>query len=134
MFNIEQIIALSQAGFTADQIGKFQSAQVQPVQPVQRVQPVQQVQPIQPVQPVQQVQPVQPIQPVQPVQSIQPAQPVQPVQPIQPGASALADTSLKMLELVQQMQSNALAAAGGTAPRVETAEDVGLGILNRGEN
>ena len=47
-FTIEQIIALSQAGFSADQINGFamgQPMQTQPVQPVQT----------QPVEPVQQI-------------------------------------------------------------------------------
>ena len=55
---IEDVIALTQAGFTKSEIlGMTQPAQ--PVQQVQQTQPVQQVQQTQPVQQVQQTQPVQ---------------------------------------------------------------------------
>lgn len=54
---LKDIIALANAGFTAQQIAAFAQPVQQPMQPVQPVhQPVQQ-----PVQPVQQ--PVQPVQP-----------------------------------------------------------------------
>ena len=67
---IEDVIALTQAGFTKSEIlGMKQSAQqVQQTQPAQQVQQVQQTQPAQQVQQVQQTQPVQQVQQTQPAQ------------------------------------------------------------------
>ena len=157
-FTIEQIIALSQAGFSADQINGFamgQPVQAQPVQPAQTqpVQPVQtqpaqlvQTQPVQtqPVQPVQ-TQPVQPVQ-TQPVQAVQ-TQSVQPVQtqPVQPAQQIPqipanqapgGDISGQLLTLIKTIQSQNLANASGQTPTVQTAEDIGLSILGKtgGEN
>ena len=64
---IEDVIALTQAGFTKSEIlGMTQPAQ--PAQQVQQTQPAQQVQQTQPVQQVQQTQPVQQVQQTQPAQ------------------------------------------------------------------
>ena len=61
---IEDVIALTQAGFTKSEIlGMTQPAQQ--VQQVQQTQPAQQVQQVQQTQPVQQVQQVQQTQPAQ---------------------------------------------------------------------
>ena len=61
---IEDVIALTQAGFTKSEIlGMKQPAQQ--VQQVQQTQPAQQVQQVQQTQPVQQVQQVQQTQPAQ---------------------------------------------------------------------
>ena len=61
---IEDVIALTQAGFTKSEIlGMTQPAQQ--VQQVQQTQPAQQVQQVQQTQPAQQVQQVQQTQPVQ---------------------------------------------------------------------
>ena len=58
---IEDVIALTQAGFTKSEIlGMTQPAQQ--VQQVQQTQPAQQVQQVQQTQPVQQVQQTQPVQ------------------------------------------------------------------------
>ena len=46
---INDILTLARAGFTAEQISRF-AAIAQPVQPVQPVQPAQPAQPVQPVQ------------------------------------------------------------------------------------
>ena len=63
---IEDVIALTQAGFTKSEIlGMKQSAQQ-----VQQTQPAQQVQQTQPVQQVQQTQPVQQVQPAQQNESL----------------------------------------------------------------
>ena len=64
---IEDVIALTQAGFTKSEI----LGMTQPAQQVQQTQPVQQVQQ---TQPAQQVQQVQQTQPAQQVQQTQPAQ------------------------------------------------------------
>ena len=70
---IEDVIALTQAGFTKSEIlGMTQPAQQ--VQQVQQTQPAQQVQQTQPAQQVQQVQQTQHVQHVQQVQQTQPAQ------------------------------------------------------------
>lgn len=60
---LADILTLSKAGFTAQQITAMNQQNFQQAQPVQYVQP--QVQPVQPVQPVQytQTQPVQYVQP-----------------------------------------------------------------------
>ena len=147
-FTIEQIIALSQAGFSADQINGFAMGQPVQTQPVQPVQPVQ-TQPVQPVQPVQ-TQPVEPVQ-TQPVQAVQtqPVQPeqTQPVQPEQtqsvqqipqiPGNQAPGgDISAQLLTLIKTIQSQNLANASGQTQTAQTAEDIGLAILGKtgGEN
>ena len=58
---IEDVIALTQAGFTKSEIlsMKQPAQQVQQTQPAQQTQPVQQVQQTQPAQQVQQTQPAQ---------------------------------------------------------------------------
>ena len=61
---IEDVIALTQAGFTKSEI----LGMTQPAQQVQQTQPAQQVQQTQPVQQVQQTQPVQQVQQTQPAQ------------------------------------------------------------------
>ena len=58
---IEDVIALTQAGFTKSEI----LGMTQPAQQVQQTQPAQQVQQVQQTQPVQQVQQVQQTQPAQ---------------------------------------------------------------------
>ena len=133
-FTIEQIIALSQAGFSADQINGFamgQPVQTQPVQPVQ-TQPVE----TQPVQPVQ-TQPVQPVQtqPVEPVQT-QPVQQVQEIPQLPANQAPGGDISGQLLTLIKTIQSQNLANASGQTPTVQTAEDIGLSILGKtgGEN
>ena len=153
-FSIEQIIGLSKQGFTADQIKAFDSAmtpaqvpmvqpQVQPmVQP--QVQPMvqPQVQPmVQPqVQPMVQPQ-VQPmVQPTQPVYQpqvqpqVQPTQPVYQPQPMPEGNGN--DTSMALLNIIQNMQKKNLSQASGAGAKPETALDVGLDILgiNKGGN
>ena len=66
---IEDVIALTQAGFTKSEIlGMTQPAQQ--VQQVQQTQPAQQVQQVQQTQPVQQVQQVQQTQPAQQNESL----------------------------------------------------------------
>ena len=85
---LADILTLSKAGFTAQQITAMNQQDFQQAQPVQhgQSQPVQpQVQPVQytqerPVQYAQQAQPVQYAQQAQPVQYAQQAQPVQYVQ------------------------------------------------------
>ena len=67
---IEDVIALTQAGFTKSEILGM-------TQPAQQVQQVQQTQPVQQVQQVQQTQPVQQVQQTQPVQQVQQTQPAQ---------------------------------------------------------
>ena len=118
-FTIEQIIALSQAGFSADQINGF--AMGQPVQPVQT----------QPVQPVQ-TQPVQPVQtqPAQPVQT-QPVQPAQQIPQIPANQAPGGDISGQLLTLIKTIQSQNLANASGQTPTAQTAEDIGLSILGK---
>ena len=150
-FTIEQIIALSQAGFSADQINGFAMGQQAPVQqtPVQQV-PVQQV-PVQqvPVQqaPVQQV-PVQqaPVQqvPVQqaPVQQVPVQQapvqqtPAQQIPEIPSNQAPGGDISGQLLTLIKTIQAQNLANASGQTPTAQTAEDIGLSILGKtgGEN
>ena len=128
-FTIEQIIALSQAGFTADQINGF--AMGQPVQqaPVQQT-PVQQA----PVQqtPVQQA-PVQqaPVQQA-PVQQT----PVQQIPQLPANQAPGGDISGQLLTLIKTIQSQNLANASGQTPTAQTAEDIGLSILGKtgGEN
>ena len=138
-FSIEQIIGLSKQGFTADQIKAFDGAmtpaQVPMVQPQAQpqVQPVYQPQ-VQPmVQP--QVQPmVQPqVQPVYQPQ-VQPTQPVYQPQPMPEGNGN--DTSMALLNIIQNMQKNNLSQASGAGTKPETALDVGLDILgmNKGGN
>ena len=85
---LADILTLTKAGYTAQQITAMNQQNFQQAQPVQhaQTQPVQQVMQSQPVQyiPVQQAQPVQYIpvqQAAQPVQYVQQAQPVQYVQP-----------------------------------------------------
>ena len=149
-FSIEQIIGLSQQGFTAEQIKAFDvamtPAQIPMVQPQvqQMVQPqVQQmvqpqVQPmVQPqVQPMvqPQVQPmVQPqaqpmVQPqVQPMVQPKPTQQVYQPQPMPEGNGN--DTSMALLNIIQNMQKNNLSQASGIGAKPETALDVGLDIL-----
>ena len=159
-FTIEQIIALSQAGFSADQINGF--AMGQPVQqipqtPVQQIPqtPVQQIPqtpvqqtPVQqipqtPVQqtPVQQIPqtPVQqtPVQqipqtPVQqtPVQQI-PQTPVQQIPQLPANQAPGGDISGQLLTLIKTIQSQNLANASGQTPTAQTAEDIGLSILGK---
>ena len=112
-FTIEQIIALSQAGFSADQINGF--AMGQPVQ-------------TQPVQPVQ-------TQPVEPVQT-QPVQQVQEIPQLPANQAPGGDISGQLLTLIKTIQSQNLANASGQTPTVQTAEDIGLSILGKtgGEN
>ena len=141
-FSIEQIIGLSQQGFTAEQIKAFDvamtPAQIPMVQPQvqQMVQP--QVQPmVQPqAQPMVQpkVQPmVQPqvhpmVQPqVQPMVQPKPTQQVYQPQPMPEGNGN--DTSMALLNIIQNMQKNNLSQASGIGAKPETALDVGLDIL-----
>ena len=70
---IEDVIALTQAGFTKSEI----LGMTQPAQQVQQTQPAQQVQQTQPAQQVQQTQPAQQVQQTQPVQQVQQTQPAQ---------------------------------------------------------
>lgn len=65
---LEDIVALAKAGYTADQIDKFVTYQETQVPTVQQVPTVPQVPPVPPVQPVQTVHQVQTVPPVQPVQ------------------------------------------------------------------
>ena len=135
-FSIEQIIGLSQQGFTAEQIKAFdvamtpaQAPMVQPqVQPM--VQP--QVQPMVQPQVQSMVQPM--VQPqVQPM--VQPqVQPVYQPQPMPDGNGN--DTSMALLNIIQNMQKNNLSQASGAGTKPETALDVGLDILgmNKGGN
>ena len=72
---LEDILTLSKAGFTSQQITAMNQQNFQQAQPVQpQVQPVQytQAQPVQYVQYAQQAQPVQYVQQAQPVQYVQP--------------------------------------------------------------
>ena len=138
-FTIEQIIALSQAGFSADQINGF--AMGQPVQqaPVQQA-PVQQV----PAQqtPVQQV-PVQQVPAQQtPVQQV-PAQqapvqqvPAQQIPEIPSNQAPGGDISGQLLTLIKTIQAQNLSNASGQTPTAHTAEDIGLELLGKtgGEN
>ena len=79
---LADILTLTRAGFTAQQITAMNQQDFQQAQPVQP-----QVQPVQPqVQPVQYAQQAQPVQYVQPVQYAQQAQPVQYVQYVQPNS------------------------------------------------
>ena len=132
-FTIEQIINLSNTGFTAEQIKAFEQSQIQqtPVQQVQQV-PVQQT----PVQqaPVQQV-PVQQTQVQQvPVQQV----PVQqtPVQQVPVNTDApFSDASAKaMLDFIKSIQSSNLAQATGQQTKQENAYEAGLDILGKGGN
>ena len=120
-FTIEQIIALSQAGFSADQINGFAMGQQAPVQqtPVQQV-PVQQV-------PVQQV----PVQQA-PVQQT----PAQQIPEIPSNQAPGGDISGQLLTLIKTIQAQNLANASGQTPTAQTAEDIGLSILGKtgGEN
>ena len=138
-FTIEQIIALSQAGFSADQINGF--AMGQPVQqipqtPVQQIPqtPVQQI-PQTPVQqtPVQQI-PQTPVQQT-PVQQI-PQTPVQQIPQLPANQAPGGDISGQLLTLIKTIQSQNLANASGQTPTAQTAEDIGLSILGKtgGEN
>ena len=128
-FTIEQIIALSQAGFSADQINGF--AMGQPVQqtPVQQT-PVQQA-PVQ-QEPVQQA-PVQqaPVQqaPVQqePVQQA----PVQQIPQLPANQTPGGDISGQLLTLIKTIQAQNLSNASGQTPTAQTAEDIGLSILGK---
>ena len=159
-FTIEQIVALAQAGFSADQINTFamgtptpvqtvpQTQTVQPVQtvpqtqPVQPVQTVPQTQPVQPVQPVQAVPQTQPVQPVQaipqtqPVQTVPQTQPVQTIPQIPANQAPGGDISGQLLGLIKAIQSQNLANASGQSPSPQTAEDIGLTVLGKtgGEN
>ena len=114
-FSIEQIIGLSKQGFTADQIKAFDGAMT-PAQ-VPMVQPQAQPQ----VQPVYQPQ-------------VQPTQPVYQPQPMPEGNGN--DTSMALLNIIQNMQKNNLSQASGAGTKPETALDVGLDILgmNKGGN
>ena len=160
MLSIEQIIALSNQGMSADSIkaidnivfGNTNPAQLPtPTQSVQQVQQVQQVQPapVQQVQPTQQVQQVQPTQQVQQVQQVQPVQQEQQVQPAptqqtvsgtnydvpNPANSGnnAGDISMQLLNLINTMQKQNLAQATGTAPKQESDIDIGLSILGKGD-
>ena len=83
---IEDVIALTQAGFTKSEILEM-------------------------TQPVQQTQPVQPTQPTQPTQQTQPVQPTQPTQPTQP--SQQNDALLNAItNLTNVIQAGNLAATG----------------------
>ena len=105
-FTIEQILNLSQQGFSVDQIKAFDSAY--------KTQPTQ-------AQPVQQY--AQPMQ-TPPVQQY--------AQPVQKSASMSTDTSMQMLNLVKAMQEQALAEVSGHTQKPETAVDASLDILGRG--
>ena len=161
MLSIEQIIALSNQGMSADSIKAIDNIvfgntnpaqlptptqQVQQVQPTQQVQPAQLVQQVQPAQLVQQVQPAQQVQQVQPAQQVQQVQQVQPVQPAQtvsgtnyevpnPANSGnnAGDISMQLLNLINTMQKQNLAQATGTAPKQESDIDIGLSILGKGD-
>ena len=103
---LEDILTLTKAGYTAQQITAMnqqnfqqaqpvQHAQTQPVQQVMQSQPVQYIpvqQAAQPVQYVQQAQPVQYVQQAQPVQYAQQAQQAQPVQYVQQAQPVQAGT------------------------------------------
>ena len=52
MFNVENVLVLAKAGFTAQQIAGLSILAGQPAQPVQSAQPVQPAQPAQRVDPV----------------------------------------------------------------------------------
>ena len=153
MLSIEQIIALSNQGMSADSIKAIDNIVFGNTNPAQLPTPTQQVQQVQQVQPVQQVQQVQPVQPVQPVQQVQPGQqvqqvqPVQPVQPVQQTVSGInyevpnpansgnnaGDISMQLLNLINTMQKQNLAQASGTAPKQESDIDIGLNILGKGD-
>ena len=104
---LADILTLSKAGFTAQQITAMNQQNFQQAQPVQQaVQP----QPVQYV-PVQQAQPVQYAQQAQPVQYAQQAQPVQYVQP-----------NSMMAPQVQQNQAPVQAGAGYVPTLPPTAQ------------
>ena len=109
--------------------------QPQPTQLVYQPQPqVQQV--VQPTQSVNQpqVQPAQPVYQPQVQPQVQPAQPVYQPQPMPEGNGN--DTSMALLNIIQNMQKNNLSKASGAGTKPETALDVGLDILgmNKGGN
>ena len=104
-FTIQQVINLHSQGFTADQISAFEKSISPQVQPMPQVQQVQQVQQMPPAQNI----------------------------PMETPRSGAADTSLQMLNLVRQMQNNALANDTGLMGKPMTAESAGLEILGRGE-
>ena len=154
MLSIEQIIALSNQGMSADSIKAIDNIVFGNTNPAQLPTPTQQVQQVQRVQPTQQVQQVQPVQPVQQVQQVQPA-PTQhgpPVQQVQPAPTQqtvsgtnyevpdpayswnnAGDISMKLLNLINTMQKQNLAQATGNTPKQETDIDIGLGILGKGD-
>ena len=101
---IEDVIALTQAGFTKSEI----LGMTQPAQQVQQTQPAQQVQQTQPAQQVQQTQPVQQVQQTQPAQQVQQTQPVQQVQQTQQNEALLN----AITNLTNVIQAGNLAATG----------------------
>lgn len=123
---LADILTLTKAGYTAQQITAMNQQNFQQAQPVQhaQTQPVQQVMQSQPIQyiPVQQAQPVQYIpvqQAAQPVQYVQQAQPVQytqtqPVQYVQPNSM--------MAPQVQQNQAPVQAGTGYVPTLPPTAQ------------
>ena len=117
---LADILTLSKAGYTAQQITAMNQQDFQQAQPVQHAQTqhVQQVMQSQPVQyiPVQQSQPVQyiPVQQAQPVQYIPVQQAAQSVQYVQPNSM--------MAPLVQQNQAPVQAGAGYVPTLPPTAQ------------
>ena len=106
---LADILTLSKAGYTAQQITAMNQQDFQQAQPVQHAQ-------TQPVQQVMQSQPVQyiPVQQAQPVQYIPVQQAAQPVQYVQPNSM--------MAPLVQQNQAPVQAGAGYVPTLPPTAQ------------
>ena len=114
---LADILTLTKAGYTAQQITAMNQQNFQQAQPVQQVmqsQPVQYI-PVQQTQPAQYIPVQQVAQPVQYVQQAQPVQPqVQPVQYVQPNSM--------MAPQVQQNQAPVQAGAGYVPTLPPTAQ------------
>ena len=130
---INDIIALANAGFNAQQIAQFaqvpQIAQFAQVPQVQQAQPGQQVQMVQPGQQAQMAQPGQQAQMVQPRQQVQMVQPGQQVQMVQPGYDPFTMIMNKLGGIQQTMQTGNIMGMNMT-PQQENTDTILASIIN----